>query len=65
MLVEKPITRTAAEAQQLADLAKSKGLILTVYQNRRWDSDFLTVRKLIQDGTVSLINRTMCMRYRS
>lgn len=54
VMVEKPITRSAAEAQQLVDLAKSVGRILTVYQNRRWDSDFLTVLKLLEEGKVRL-----------
>ncbi|ORY31438.1 oxidoreductase [Naematelia encephala] len=47
VLIEKPITPTAEEAEELVALAKSKGLILSVYQNRRWDSDFLTVKELL------------------
>lgn len=35
-MVEKPFTRTTEEADQLISLAKEKGLILTVFQNRRW-----------------------------
>ncbi len=58
VLVEKPITPTAAQAHELIQLARSKGLILAVYQNRRWDSDFLTVQKLIREGTV----RSGCSR---
>lgn len=50
VLVEKAFTTSAAEAQELDDLAKSKGLKLCVYQNRRWDSDFLTVKKVIEQG---------------
>lgn len=53
VLVEKPITPTSSQAQDLVDLASSKNLILTVYQNRRWDSDFLTVQQLLQTGRVS------------
>lgn len=56
MLVEKPVCPTAAEAQQLVDLANEKKLILSVYQNRRWDIDFLTVKKLLEDGTVSQVS---------
>ncbi|EXJ81161.1 oxidoreductase [Capronia epimyces CBS 606.96] len=55
VVVEKPFTPTAAEAQELTDLAKSQGVLITVYQNRRWDSDFLTVRKYIEDGTLGRI----------
>jgi scyllo-inositol 2-dehydrogenase (NADP+) len=51
-LVEKAFTTTVAEAQELTDLAKAKGLKLAVFQNRRWDSDFKTVQKIITDNTV-------------
>ncbi|BGP17544.1 hypothetical protein JCM10213_004085 [Rhodosporidiobolus nylandii] len=50
-IVEKPITATSAEATELAELAKSKNLVLAVYQNRRWDADYLTVKKLLAEGT--------------
>ncbi|WP_395050597.1 Gfo/Idh/MocA family oxidoreductase [Flavobacterium sp.] len=46
-VVEKAFTTTVAEAQELATLAKEKGLKLAVFQNRRWDSDFKTVKKII------------------
>jgi predicted dehydrogenase len=49
-LVEKPFTQTSAEAKSLFELAKSKNLILQCYQNRRFDSDFLTVQKVIESG---------------
>jgi len=55
VVVEKPFTPTSAEAQELADLAKAQGVVLTVYQNRRWDSDFLTLKKYIDDGTLGRI----------
>ena len=51
-LVEKAFTTTVAEAQELATLAKEKGLKLAVFQNRRWDSDFKTVQKVISDGVL-------------
>lgn len=47
-IVEKPFTITSGEAQQLVELAESKGLILSVYQNRRWDSDFQTLKKVVE-----------------
>ncbi|NIJ51922.1 Gfo/Idh/MocA family oxidoreductase [Dyadobacter arcticus] len=50
VVIEKPFAATEQEARQLVDLAKEKGLILTAYQNRRWDSDFLTLKKLISDS---------------
>ncbi|QEE48625.1 oxidoreductase [Flavobacterium alkalisoli] len=48
-LVEKSFTTTTAEAEELRDLAKQKGLKLSVYQNRRWDSDFKTVKEVIDE----------------
>jgi predicted dehydrogenase len=55
VLLEKPVTPTYAEAKELDALAKSQGVILSAFQNRRWDSDFLTVKKLIDEGTVRQI----------
>lgn len=51
-VVEKAFTTTVAEAQELAKIAKEKGLKLAVFQNRRWDSDFKTVQKIINDGVL-------------
>ncbi|MFV8371597.1 Gfo/Idh/MocA family oxidoreductase [Flavobacterium sp. LB2P74] len=51
-LVEKAFTTTVAQAQELAALAKEKGLKLSVFQNRRWDSDFKTVQKIISDNVL-------------
>lgn len=50
VVVEKPFTITAAEADSLAELAEKKGLMLSVYHNRRWDGDFLTVGRIIDSG---------------
>ncbi|MPY37900.1 oxidoreductase [Streptomyces adustus] len=50
VVIDKPIAGTAAEARELAALAEERGLLLSVFQNRRWDNDFLTLRKLIADG---------------
>lgn len=47
--MEKPFVTTTAEADALISLARSKSLILTVYQNRRWDSEFLTLTHLIDE----------------
>lgn len=52
VLLEKPVTATFQEAQILFQLANSKGLHLFVYQNRRFDSDFLTVKKVIESGVL-------------
>lgn len=50
VLVEKPFTPTLAEAKELFALARSKGLTVTPYQNRRFDACFLTVKKVIESG---------------
>ena len=50
VVVEKPFTTTVAEAEELVALAASRGLTLSVYQNRRWDGDFLTVKEILSKG---------------
>lgn len=47
VLVDKPVTPTSQQARELHEIAKSKGLVLYAYQNRRWDSDFLALKKLL------------------
>lgn len=55
VFVEKPFVPSAAQADQLIGLARKHGRLLCVYQNRRWDADFLTVQKLINDGVLGRI----------
>jgi scyllo-inositol 2-dehydrogenase (NADP+) len=55
VLVEKPFTATSKEAEELILLAKAQQKILIVFQNRRWDSDFLTVKKLIEENRLGEI----------
>ncbi len=50
VLVEKPFAETSKEARELFALAKQKHLFIQCYQNRRFDSDFLTVQKVIKSG---------------
>ncbi|KAM6495699.1 hypothetical protein JOM56_008405 [Amanita muscaria] len=47
VLVDKPVTTTAAQARELGLLAKEKNLVLYAFQNRRWDSDFLALQRLL------------------
>ena len=54
-IVEKAFTTTVAQAEELAVIAKEKGLKLAVFQNRRWDSDFKTVQKIITDNMLGEI----------
>lgn len=49
-VVEKPFCETKKEAEDLFALAKQNGVMLQCYQNRRFDSDFLTVQKVIEEG---------------
>jgi predicted dehydrogenase len=46
VVVDKPFTTTCREAEQLIELARTQNLILSVFHNRRWDADFLTLKKL-------------------
>jgi len=50
VVVEKPFVPSSREAQDLINLAEEQGTMLSVFQNRRWDGDFLTVKKLIGSG---------------
>jgi predicted dehydrogenase len=47
VLVDKPVTTTVEEAEELGALAKSKGLVLYAFQNRRWDQEYLALRRLL------------------
>jgi predicted dehydrogenase len=51
-LVEKPFMETSEQAKDIFALAREKGLIVQAYQNRRFDSDFLTVQKVIEEGKI-------------
>ncbi len=51
-LVEKPFMETSEQARELFDMADEKGLYLSAYQNRRYDSDFLTIQKVIESGAL-------------
>ncbi|QWB25336.1 MULTISPECIES: Gfo/Idh/MocA family oxidoreductase [Streptomyces] len=57
VVVDKPVAGTAAEARELAALAEERGLLLSVFQNRRWDNDFLTLRKLLSEGELGDVLR--------
>ncbi|MER6398169.1 Gfo/Idh/MocA family oxidoreductase [Kitasatospora sp. NPDC001603] len=57
VVVDKPLAATAAEAAGLVELAEARGLLLTVFQNRRWDTDFRTVRQLVDTGALGTVHR--------
>jgi scyllo-inositol 2-dehydrogenase (NADP+) len=50
VVVDKPFTLTSAEAAELMEMARERKLVVTAYQNRRWDGDFLTLREVIASG---------------
>ncbi|HEX9413311.1 MAG TPA: Gfo/Idh/MocA family oxidoreductase, partial [Ktedonobacterales bacterium] len=52
VVVEKPFCLTTAEADRLIALAGDRHLALTVYQNRRWDPDFLAIQGVVRAGTI-------------
>ena len=52
VVIDKPFTLDLVEARDLITQSKSMGLVLSVFHNRRWDSDFLTVRQAIKQGMV-------------
>ena len=52
VLCEKPATLSAAEAEEVTAAAEKAGRIYTVHQNRRWDHDYLQVKKVLEEGTI-------------
>ena len=57
VVVDKPFTVRSAEGAELMELAARRGRVLTVFQNRRWDGDFLTVRTLLAGGALGTVTR--------
>ena len=57
VVIDKPFAASVSEAEQLIAAAESAGRPLMVFQNRRWDGDFLTVQKLIAEGSLGSVHR--------
>jgi predicted dehydrogenase len=57
VVVDKPLAATAADGRRLIEEARRRGLLLTAFQNRRWDGDFLTVRRLSERGALGRVLR--------
>jgi Predicted dehydrogenases and related proteins len=57
VVVDKPFAPTAAEAREIGALAEQVSRLAIPFQNRRWDGDFLTVRRLLRDGTLGEVHR--------
>ena len=57
VVCEKPVTLNSADLQEMVDTSVRTGKVFTVHQNRRWDKDFLVVKKIIEEGTLGPIFR--------
>jgi scyllo-inositol 2-dehydrogenase (NADP+) len=55
VVVDKPFTLTSDDARSLIDLAKENGVLLTAYQNRRWDGEFVTLKQVLASGALGRI----------
>jgi predicted dehydrogenase len=56
-VVDKPMGRTLSETQSIIDVSKSTGVAVTTYFNRKFDSDALTIKKIIKEGVLGNIFR--------
>jgi scyllo-inositol 2-dehydrogenase (NADP+) len=57
VVIDKPLAATAAEGRALVDEARRADLLLTIFHNRRWDGDFLTLRRLLAEGALGDVHR--------
>jgi len=60
VVVDKPFAPTLRESEELVRLAAECGRLITVYQERRWDGDFETVKKIVQSGRLGTIVEYEC-----
>ncbi|MDA1476417.1 oxidoreductase [Bacillus changyiensis] len=56
VVLEKPMTTNAEEAKTLIEIAKEQNVVLSVFHNRRWDNDFLTIKQIIKEEQLGEIN---------
>ena len=56
VVVDKPFTLTSADADDLIALAERQDRLLSVFQSRRWDGDFLTVRRCLEAGLLGRVS---------
>jgi scyllo-inositol 2-dehydrogenase (NADP+) len=57
LVVDKPLAASVADAQRLADAVEARGVVASVFHNRRWDGDFLTLRRLMSDRALGELVR--------
>ena len=56
-VVDKPLAVATADAADIVALARRRGVLLSVYQNRRWDAELLTLRRVLDDGSLGRVHR--------
>ncbi|HLM09567.1 MAG TPA: Gfo/Idh/MocA family oxidoreductase [Thermoleophilaceae bacterium] len=57
VVVDKPLAGSAGEGRRLADAVAARGVVASVFHNRRWDGDFLTLRRLVSEGALGELLR--------
>ena len=57
VVCEKPVTLSCADLSAMIDVSEATGMLFTVHQNRRWDEDYLTARKIIEEDTLGPVFR--------
>lgn len=57
VVCEKPVTLSSKDLQEMIDVSKETGKLFTVHQNRRWDEDFLTIKKIYDEGLLGEVYR--------
>lgn len=57
VVVDKPFVVDSRDGEQLVELARTEGQLITVFQNSRWDGGFLTIRKLLGEGALGTVRR--------
>lgn len=57
VVIDKPFAPTLLDAKKLIEKSEETGKMLAVFQNRRWDGDFLTVQKLVREGALGAVHR--------
>jgi scyllo-inositol 2-dehydrogenase (NADP+) len=57
LVVDKPLAASVADAERLAEAARERGVVASVFHNRRWDGDFLTLRRLMDEGALGELLR--------
>jgi len=52
LVVDKPLAASVADAERLEEAAAARGVVASVFHNRRWDGDFLTLKRLVSEGSL-------------